>query len=110
MKELIEEGFEPETINGEIYSGEQDYKDAVTATKPSFTIQIDPESELNPDPFTREVFYTDENGYKYYFVKQCSYRYHIVTSERVYSLTEALEIYTIDELINAGLDCKKSQL
>lgn len=108
MKELVDEGFEPETINGKKLTGKDDVKKAITAAKPAFTIKID--DAPAQENYEREVFYTDEDGMKYYFNTKRSYRYHIVTEQRTYGLLEALEVYTIEELMDAGLDCGKSKI
>lgn len=105
MEELIEKGFEPNTINGKEYEDEEDLKEAITETKPKFTIKIDePTTQEN---FEKETFYFDEDGTRYYFETKRSHRYHIITEDgQEYTIEEALEIYTIDELIANGLDCK----
>ena len=109
MEELIEKGFEPNTINGKEYEDEEDLEDAKTSTKPKFTIKIDEAEGI--ENYERETIYIDEDGVRYYFTTKCSHRYHIVleTGEE-YTIGEALEIYTIEELMDNGLDCKISAI
>lgn len=112
MKELVDQGFEPISVNGEEFTDKEDVEDAITAAKPKFEIKIDEWTGEGTEPFEKDIFYTDEDGMKYFFITKCSDRYHIITEDgEDYSLAEALDgIYTIEELIDAGLDCKKSPI
>ena len=127
MKELIDEGFKPETVDGEKYKStkKDDSKKDDSSSKKSdksekttekeeeettekkstedFKIVITPATDV--ENYEKEIIYEGDDR-TYYFTTKRSSRYSIVTDTKTYTLKEAINEFGIDALIDEGLDCK----